>query len=304
SAITTVFVSLALNNLPRLYNPLRTVPNFHRATDDRFFIAIYAKDKKYDAEEVDALLRSTGPLNVSECVESTAQFYLPGWTQLAFLVTIVALAIPPALIARSRFITSELPRIHVVPDMDFQPKFKAQSPSTLFADGRSMRPELPGVIARGAVVNDPVLLTGLVPGITPEGQPGMVESPDFPESWLAAKPLDEWMARGQERYNIYCAACHGLTGAGNGMVAKRALDLAEGTWVPPVTYHNDPLRNAPIGHFFTVVTNGVRKMPSYASQIAPEDRWAIALYVRALQRSQNGTLEDVPADVRPTLGQN
>lgn len=97
---------------------------------------------------------------------------------------------------------------------------------------------------------------------------------------------DATMARGQERYNVYCSPCHGLTGAGDGMVAKRADALAEGTWVPPTNVNQDHLRQQPIGQLFNTITHGIRNMPPYGHQIEPADRWAILLYVRALQRAE------------------
>jgi mono/diheme cytochrome c family protein len=93
------------------------------------------------------------------------------------------------------------------------------------------------------------------------------------------------MLRGKQRFEIYCSPCHGSAGHGDGMVARRAEELSEGTWVAPTNLHDARLLNEPIGHFFNVISNGVRNMPGYASQIPEADRWAIALYVRALQRT-------------------
>lgn len=109
------------------------------------------------------------------------------------------------------------------------------------------------------------------------------------------------MLRGQQRYNIYCATCHGLSGEGNGLIALRAQQLEQPTWVPPTSLHTEYVRQQPVGKLFHVITHGVRKMPAYGSQIPPEDRWAIVLYVRALQRSRAASLQDVPEDVRPNL---
>jgi mono/diheme cytochrome c family protein len=95
--------------------------------------------------------------------------------------------------------------------------------------------------------------------------------------------------RGRERYDIYCSPCHGATGDGNGIVIRRGFPT-------PPSYHIPRLRNAPAGHFFDVMTRGYGVMYSYASRVTPEDRWAIAAYIRALQLSQDGTLSDVPAN--------
>jgi mono/diheme cytochrome c family protein len=98
----------------------------------------------------------------------------------------------------------------------------------------------------------------------------------------------EIIQRGQQRYNIYCSPCHGEMGDGNGMIVQRGLKR-------PPSYHNERLRKAPIGYFFDVMTNGFGAMLDYSQQVKPEDRWAIAAYIRALQLSQNATQADVPA---------
>jgi len=102
------------------------------------------------------------------------------------------------------------------------------------------------------------------------------------------------MQRGQERFNVFCSPCHGRTGSGNGMVVQRGFRA-------PPSYHEDRLRNAPVGYFFDVMTNGFGAMQDYASQVPVADRWAIAAYIRALQLSQRATLADVPADRRAEL---
>ena len=104
------------------------------------------------------------------------------------------------------------------------------------------------------------------------------------------------MRRGQRQYNIFCAPCHGLAGQGDGLVARRAQELQQGTWIPPTSLHAEPVRNQPVGQLFHVISHGVRKMPSYAAQISVPDRWAIVLYLRALQRTQNARPEDVPPE--------
>jgi mono/diheme cytochrome c family protein len=109
------------------------------------------------------------------------------------------------------------------------------------------------------------------------------------------------MRRGQERFDIYCATCHGYVGLGDGMTAKRADALQEGTWTPPTSLHTDPVRQQPVGQIFNTITYGIRKMPPYGPLIPVRDRWAIVLYVRALERSQNARVEDVPPEVRPSL---
>lgn len=167
-------------------------------------------------------------------------------------------------------------------DMHDQPKFIPLRGTDFFADGRSARPLPEGTVARGQLRADTLLYSGKIDG---------ADTTVFPF------PIDEKvMARGQERYDIYCAPCHGRTGDGDGMVVRRGYRR-------PPAYHDERLRSAPIGHFFDVMTNGFGAMADYAAQIKVEDRWAIAAYVRALQTSQHATMADVPAAERSRLEQ-
>mgnify|MGYP000454058439 CR=1 FL=1 len=212
---------------------------------------------------------------------------MPRWFAPAAAVLVLLTLVPLALIARARAVTSEQPRIHLVPDMDNQPKYRAQAANPMFADGRAMRPRVAGTVRLGDRGEDRVIATGKVG-----------------EDWVVAIPVPVTMPllrRGQERWGIYCAPCHGLAGYGDGMVAKRAEALAEGTWTPPSSLHTDLVRQRPAGHLFNTITNGIRTMPAYGPQIPVADRWAIVAYVRALQRSQNATIEDVPPELRGQL---
>jgi mono/diheme cytochrome c family protein len=162
-----------------------------------------------------------------------------------------------------------------------QPRYKPLGRSTFFADERASRPLVDGAVARGQLRSDEHLYTGKVGGKLADS---------FPFAVTRAV-----LARGQERFNIYCSPCHDRVGYGQGMIVRR------GYRAPP-SYHIDRLRQAPAGHFFHVMTNGLGVMPSYAQQIRAEDRWAIAAYIRALQLSQYATLADVPAEPRRQLG--
>ena len=165
-------------------------------------------------------------------------------------------------------------------DMHDQPKYIPLRQSTFFADQRSARPLLAGTIARGQLHDDPLLYTGKING---------ADATVFPF------PIDDKvMARGRERFNIYCSPCHGRTGQGDGMIVRRG-------YRKPPTYHQDRLRDAPIGHFFDVMTNGFGAMPDYAAQVTVRDRWAIAAYIRALQLSEHATVNDVPPAERTNL---
>ena len=165
-------------------------------------------------------------------------------------------------------------------DMHVQPKYEPLDPSTFFADGRSARQPVPGTVARGELRIDQAMYAGKVNGAP-------VDSFPFP---ITRKDLE----RGRERYNIYCTPCHDYTGSGHGMIVERGFP-------PPPSYHIDRLREAPVGHFFDVMTNGYGTMYSYASRISVKDRWRIAAYIRALQLSQHATLNDVPEKERTQL---
>lgn len=212
---------------------------------------------------------------------------IPAWIPLVAVIMVALSWIPLALIARDRTTRSRTPRVMVIPDMDKQQKYQPQKMNALFADTRADRRPVEGTVARGAIELDEHRSGGMVDG-----------------EWATTFPMpvtEALMKRGQARFDIYCAPCHGLDGSGDGMVAKRADALQEGTWVPPTSLHDPNVRARSVGHLFNTITNGIRNMPPYGSQIPVADRWAIVAYVRALQRSANARIEDVPADVRPTL---
>jgi mono/diheme cytochrome c family protein len=163
-------------------------------------------------------------------------------------------------------------------DMQDQPKYKPQRPSDFFADGRSERPPVPGAIARGALYEDTAYYTG-------KGADGN-DIDYFPIT--VDKNL---IVRGQQRFDIYCSPCHGRIGNGMGMIVRRGFKQ-------PPSYHTDRLRNAPVGHFYDVMTNGYGAMLNYAAQVSVRDRWAIASYIRALQYAENANVNDLPAEAR------
>jgi mono/diheme cytochrome c family protein len=154
----------------------------------------------------------------------------------------------------------------------------------MFADGRAMRPPADGVVRRGDAGGDEAQETGRVAGQWVDRFPTPVDLPV--------------LARGRERFDVFCAPCHGLAGYGDGLVARRAEELQEGTWTPPTSLHDDAVVGRANGHLFNTITNGIRSMPGYAAQISLGDRWAVVAYVRALQRSQNARPQDLPPDRR------
>jgi len=169
------------------------------------------------------------------------------------------------------------PPVHVVGNMDFQERFEAQEANPFFADMRAMRRPVEGTIARGFLKEDIAFYTGRHPNTT----------------FVTTSPLTlsmDVMRRGQDRFEVFCAVCHGSAGDGLGIIMTGNYGM-----VSAPTYHSDNLRAQSDGYLFEVISNGVRTMPSYARQIPVRDRWAIVAYIRALQRSQYATEADLPA---------
>jgi len=162
-------------------------------------------------------------------------------------------------------------------DMHNQPRYKPFAASDFFGDGRSARPAIADTVARGQLRVDEARYTGKLAGKDVDYFPIQITKAD--------------LQRGQERFNIYCSPCHGRLGDGHGMVESRGLRQ-------PPSYLDQRLIDAPVGHFFDVMTNGFGAMYSYASRVAPDDRWRITAYIRALQLSQNA-----PPDVAQQFAQ-
>ncbi len=176
--------------------------------------------------------------------------------------------------------TSADPPIHLIGDMDRQPKYQANQASPLFEDGRAMRPLVEGTVAQGELREDDAMY---------RGKSG--------EAYVATVPVpvdEARLLRGQQRFNIHCAPCHDQTGSGHGMVVKRGYPL-------PIDLASDRVRGLPDGQIFDVISNGVGNMPSYRKQIPVDDRWAIVTWVRVLGQSQHPTIEDVPREKRDRI---
>lgn len=194
-------------------------------------------------------------------------------------------------------------------DMYDQAKYKPLTPTTLFADGNSSRPQVPGTVVHsgGALAGTSSGRLGIV---EPVPAAGPVISAEIPASVAASagaradipiygNPLSltpALVARGQERFDIYCAPCHGSSGAGNGIIVQRGFPA-------PPSYHSDRLRNAPDSHFYQVISEGYGVMYPYADRISPSDRWAIVAYIRALQLSQHVPASLLSAQDRAKLGE-
>jgi mono/diheme cytochrome c family protein len=170
-------------------------------------------------------------------------------------------------------------------EMADQPRYDPLEESDFFSNGMSARQAPAGTVARGHAQLNNSYFTGKI-----NGKPVAT----LPEEALKERTLAELLPRGQQRFNIYCAACHDRIGTGHGMVVRRGFPA-------PPSFHSDRLLQAPLGHFFDVATQGFGRMPAFAGQISVEDRWAIAAYIRALQLSQNASAAALPAGDRQQL---
>lgn len=195
--------------------------------------------------------------------------------------TLVLLGLLFSLSACFRGQPSENPPIHPNPNMYSQPKYDAQEESNFFIDRSAMRMPVPGTVALSELREDEAYYKGK----TPEG------------NLILTIPIEvtlEMLQRGKERFNIYCSPCHGLAGFGDGIIIKKGF-------LTPPSFHIQRLREAPDGHFFDVITNGIRNMPKYDHQVPVKDRWAIVAYIRALQKSQNARIQDIPKEEKDQI---
>jgi mono/diheme cytochrome c family protein len=165
-------------------------------------------------------------------------------------------------------------------DMHDAPRYEPLEANNFFADGRGSRTPVANTVARGTLREDEHLYQGKIDGQLTDSFPLPVTA--------------DLMARGRERFNVFCAPCHGRTGQGNGMVVQRGFRA-------PTSFHSERLRAAPVGYFFDVQTNGFGAMSDYSAQVPVADRWAIAAFIRALQFSQRATINEVPAERRADL---
>lgn len=191
-----------------------------------------------------------------------------------YLLFAAAIALPVVL-SSCRGSISKKPPIHPNMNMDQQRRFEPQEENDFFADHRAMRQPVKGTIARGHLRHNKPYYQGIN------------EDSSFVEN-IPVKVTKSFMYHGQDRFNIYCTPCHGIAGDGKGIVTTGNYGF-----VPAPSYHQDRLRNVPDGYIYSVISNGIRTMPSYAHQIPVRDRWAIVAYVRALQHSQNVSEDDI-----------
>jgi mono/diheme cytochrome c family protein len=199
-----------------------------------------------------------------------------------FLVIVLLVVVGVVSLAGFRGQVSRRPPLEIFPDMKRQPRLRPQKPNPFFSDARSSRLPVPGTIARGAPFENTPVNTGCVTGTT---------------NWVETNPLPvtaELLARGQERFTIYCSRCHSAAGDGTGIITKYGL-LRAGN------FHDPRLIRMADGELFHTVTAGKNQMPAYAPQVTVTDRWAVIAYVRALEGTRWGTLDDVPEEMRASL---
>lgn len=213
------------------------------------------------------------------------------YVYLAFFFT-VAMVVAWAGFRGTQF---SKPPIEIFPDMDRQPKYKPQAESRFFADGRTDRRPPANTVPRGIGYTS----QAVTPTFDGSAEAIAVETGRNPDgTFLKGFPLRvtaELMARGKERYTIYCAPCHGALADGQGILSKY-------DWPAIANLHQERLVTGPEGDIFNTITNGKNTMYPYGDKLVPEDRWAVVLYVRALQRASAGSIEDIPAGSRKELG--
>lgn len=300
SAFATFFGMWGLNRLPQFSNPLFRISRFRRVTSDRFFLMISADDPIFDATQTKQQLERFGALSVEKVEHDLSDAEMPRFLKpIGWCLASIAILIPTA-IYRSQAMTNEAPRLHFNPDMDWQEKAKTQTVSPgltgmegafLFADGRAMRPDVPGTVALGELTLSDSYYRGYEQGTGVEPGATNAEGAPLEPTWVTSFPTEvtvdtELMNRGERQYGIYCAPCHGLAGYGDGLISRRGLELTVqglAAWNQAKSLHDPLVSVQPVGRIYDTVTNGRNTMGPYRSQISVEDRWAIVLYVKALQ---------------------
>ena len=274
AAFTAFFSMWIFNGLPRWYHPLFRSKNFAKATDDGFFIAIQSKDPSFARERTGEFLKEIGAVTIENIDEADEPAVMPANLKGNLWVVACLMLIPPAMVYASYGSTTTEPRVHLVPDMDMQDRFRAQGQTDLFADGRMSREQVLGTVAQDQRFVHASLETG---------KDGNDYISSFPEQ---VDVTDAFLDRGRERYEIYCGLCHGADAKGGGAIHLRATELVEAghaTWVPPTNLTVQLIADQADGLLFETISEGRRTMPGYAAQIPAEDRWAIIAYLRVLQ---------------------
>ena len=299
SAFATFLGMWGLNKLPMFSNPLHRISRFKRATNDKFFLVIDSVDAKFDRSATEAKLNSWGASAIEEVHQDLSDTRLPKWLSLTGVLLAILLLLPPIMIFRAKGMVNRQPRLHFNPDMDWQIKYKSQTVGPisdneanphLFADIRTMRQPVVGSVSYGDLETDSEMFEGLKPDVV--HKPGEEKPEDYTTEFPSEIDINEaLLARGKQRFEIYCSVCHGYAGQGDGLVNQRAIALSQSgkaAWTAAKSLHDpvvkDPKQN-PVGRLFNTITYGRGTMGPYKAQITPEDRWAIVAYVKALQET-------------------
>ncbi len=301
SCLATFFGMWILNSLPRLSNPLHRVERFKRATNDKFFLAIESRDPKFNHAHTESQLKGWGAVAVDEVRQDLTDGTLPSWVSMAAVLLALLLLIPPIAIFRASGLKSRVPRLHFNLDMDYQAKYGPQTlspnlnnlptgkhPDYLFGDKLAARRPVAGSVAWGQLDDNSELHRGIKLDYDgPGGDDDLAQYiTGFPEDIEVNQALLE---RGRQRFDIYCSACHGYAGEGDGRINARAIALnleGKAAWTAAKSLHEPDVKNPgknPTGRIFETITQGRNTMGPYAAQIPVKDRWAIVAYVKALQ---------------------
>ena len=299
SAFATFLGMWGLNKLPMFSNPLHRISRFKRATNDKFFLVIDSIDAKFDRSGTESKLNSWGAVAIEEVHQDLSDTTLPKWLSLTGVLLAILLLLPPVMIFRAKGMVNRQPRLHFNPDMDWQIKYKSQtvgpisddeSNPHLFSDIRAMRQPVVGSISYGHLDTNTPYFEGLKDGA--KHVPGEEKLEDYATEFPTDIKIDEtFLARGKQRFEIYCSVCHGYAGQGDGLVNQRAMALnqsGDAAWTTAKSLHDpvvkDPKQN-PVGRLFNTISYGRGSMGPYKDQITAEDRWAIVAYLKALQET-------------------
>ena len=214
-----------------------------------------------------------------------------------FLITLLFVVVAVLSIFGLRGRKSTQPPVWIFPDMDIQAKYKPQGENSFFADGRNDRPAPAGAVMRGQTADIQNVFSEDYSYPVAQN-PSLYSGKDAAGEWYSGFPLEvtnELMAIGQEKYTIFCAVCHGASGNGKGITTNYGI-----TATP--TYHDNRLRNMAEGEIYNTIVHGKGLMMGYGYKLNVDERWAIIAYMRALQLANNASIEDVPGELKPTLG--
>ena len=334
SAFAAFFGMWIMNGLPKFSNPLFRHPEFRRATSDGFFLFICKGNGSFDESQTKDELQEWGAVSVDSIHDPKEELHVPGYFKLSGLIIASLMLVPPAIIYKAQYTKNHSPRMHFNPDMDRQFRGETQESTVVpdinpFGDNHVMRKDPAGTIARGelARLEDSEFYEGIKAGSeNPQialasfhkqedgggeatDSAGAIKEPDwitdFPSQvreQLSSKEKGvELFERGKQRFDIYCAVCHGYSGHGDGLVSRKGMALktqGKSDWTPAKSLYDPTVLPQPVGRVFNTISYGRGGMGPYRSQITPEDRWAIVFFVKALQLSKSGEQFELPDGTR------